>query len=426
MFAGLLLLIGEVTLGRARAALSTIAKDTAPSIIAAQAINVGLASLDGSVADMLLATTAEQRERAKAVFEESRVAITRRLIEAAQNITFGEAEKRPITTMFLELGRYLELVSDARNGRGQSGTSDAAAASYRRASELLHKTILEAGHALDRANSGRMTFAYDAQQSAITGTELFALLVGGLLMTTLVLAQIFLFRRMRRVFNLGLLAASFATLFFVIYLVSAFGNARDDLRVAKKDAFDSVHLMAEAQALVHDAYGDSRRFLLEGVNTTQLQADFDRKVTRLSTQPVPSEAILRELARKRVSFNGLLAKELKNVTFPGEDRLARQAIDDFAQFVGRDGRMRELARSNRGFAIELATGNRSDGLREAFNAFDDRLRQIIALNRREFDAVIDVGQQSLRRAAYMDPGFALLIALASFLGMRPRIREYAA
>jgi len=82
IFVGLLLFVGETTLGRARAALRTIARETAPSIVAAEAIGTALADLDANVANGLLGN-ATHRAAAEAAIERQRVVATEGVVKAA-------------------------------------------------------------------------------------------------------------------------------------------------------------------------------------------------------------------------------------------------------------------------------------------------------------------------------------------------------
>src|SRR5262249_48102099 len=134
--AALLLLVGEGTLSGARAAMKVVAKDSAPSIIAAQEISYSLADLDANAGNYLLGTKAHQQEALRTI-EQRRVTVTAKLVTAAQNITFGDAERVPINTMFDALGRYLELISEARY-RKDLGDTAGALLTYGAATDLMH------------------------------------------------------------------------------------------------------------------------------------------------------------------------------------------------------------------------------------------------------------------------------------------------
>src|SRR5436309_681979 len=93
-----LFIVGEATLSRARFAMKTIGRDAAPSIIAAQEISATLAELDVNAANYILGTVVHQ-QTAHQVYEEQRIRVTKRLVDAAENITYGDAEKQPILAL---------------------------------------------------------------------------------------------------------------------------------------------------------------------------------------------------------------------------------------------------------------------------------------------------------------------------------------
>src|SRR5258706_5380980 len=87
-----LFFVGEGTLSRARAAMNTIGRETAPSIITAQQISASLAELDASAASYLAGTLVHQ-QTAQQIYEETRIRVTARLVDAAESISYGDDEK---------------------------------------------------------------------------------------------------------------------------------------------------------------------------------------------------------------------------------------------------------------------------------------------------------------------------------------------
>src|SRR5262245_8052825 len=220
----LLLFAGEGTLSRARRAMKTIGKDAGPSILAAQEIRSALADLDANAANLLLGT-ANQRAEAQKVFERRRTQATGRLVDAAQNITY-EGERAPIVAMMDELGRYLEVVTEARL-RYETRDARGAVETYGAASGRMHDKILAAAQALDQVNRSYMDDVYEAQRRASAGAEGVAVVLGGALVASLTALQVFLFLRMRRILNPSLAAATAFAIFFTLHLAHAFGAARE-------------------------------------------------------------------------------------------------------------------------------------------------------------------------------------------------------
>jgi hypothetical protein len=417
VFAGLLFLMGEGTLGRARGAMKTIGRDSAPSIIAAQEIGSALVDLDANAANYLVGT-ASQRADAIRTYEARRVQATSRLVDAAQNITYGDAEKVPIHTMLEELGRYFELFAEARY-RHDAGDEKGSLEVYRNATNLMHTKIVVAANQLDRANRTYMDDVYAEQKRASQGAEGLAVALGGALLMALVMAQLFLLRKMRRLLNPALAAATVIAFGFIVYLVNAFGDARSDLKIAKEDAFESIHALWKARAIAYDANGDESRYLLDRAHADDYQAAFDARVHDLTTTPAA------KTAGRAGSFQGLFADELGNITFPGEREAAEQMIARYAEYYEIDRRIRQLEKmGNHAAAVELCIGSLSNESNAAFGRFDDALMNVVKINRDEFDDAIARGDAALGRAEWLDPVIVIAIALLSWLGLRARIREY--
>ena len=421
--AALLFVVGETSLNRARVATRTIGSDAAPSILAALEIRALLADLDASAANYLL-DSADHSAQASQTFEEQRIKAATRLVEAAQNITYGDAEKRPIVAIATDIGRYLELFGEAHY-RHDAKDLPGAIGAYRQATDLMHAKILPAAEALDKANKDMMNDVYDAQSSASGGAEALATLSGGALGVVLLWAQLFLFRRTRRIFNLPLVVATVLVVVFSGYLVSRFGAARADLKLAKEDAFESIHTLWKARAIAYDANGDESRFLLDA-DRERLYADaFKAKVSQLTTLPEFPSSYQTQINRlapgRQVTERGLFADEFNNLTFSGEREAAIAMAKTFAAYYAIDVQMRALQqKGDRAGATRLCLGRSND----EFARFDAATLGVIRLNMDVFQRVLADADRGLKNAEWLDPFFALAIALLGFLGIRARLREY--
>ncbi len=287
--AGLLFLVGESAVLEAAHAMKTVGHDTAPSIIAAEEVSSALADLDANAANYLLGNKWHQAQATKD-FERQRAVVTGKLVEAAENITYGEAERQPVKAIFDGLGRYLERVAEMRY-RKDTGDANGALVSYTAASDVMHREMLPASDRLDTANYAHMDAEYKSQRVQSEAAEVAAGAVGLGLVLVLVWAQIFLFRRTRRVFNVPLLAATLLATGFGIYLVRCIDVAREDLRVAKEDCFESIRPLWQARALAYDANGDESRWLLDRRNAETLDQAYRDKLKKLASVPRPDESI---------------------------------------------------------------------------------------------------------------------------------------
>ncbi len=97
-----------------RATLRTVGKDTVPSIIAAQHIKSAMADMDADAVNELLEPPSASAAALQA-YEDRRVEAAGALIGAAENITFGDAERLPIQSLQVGMGSYDRLIQRARD-----------------------------------------------------------------------------------------------------------------------------------------------------------------------------------------------------------------------------------------------------------------------------------------------------------------------
>lgn len=114
------------------------------------------------------------------------------------------------------------------------------------------------------------------------------------------------------------------------------------------------------------------------------------------------------------------------MTFDGEEAAVDADFALLADYVAVDDEVRSLERQGKhAQAVDRCVGSRDDQARAAFDRLDGALRKTIAINQRAFDAAATDSDCALARAEWLDPAFALAIALLAWLGMRARLREYA-
>jgi hypothetical protein len=420
--AALVFCVGLQALNADRAALRSITHDTAQRIVAADELNANLADLDTELANSLLGNAAD-RDVANELFELRRSAANRRLVDSAASVSTVDAERIPIVVLSEELGRYLELAARAQ-WLYDGGDKEGALSLLRLATNLMHARILPAAAVLDGATRAQMDLQYGRAQRDGTRYRLEALAAGAVLVGGLVAAQLFVRRRMRRRVTPPLLAATILAVAFTWYLLARFGGARENLRAVRDDAFNSIHALWRARALAYDAAGDESRWLLDRGRARDYDAAFHGKATQLLSRPGPWRVGSSDVASGRVT--GLLIDEAHNVTFAGEEDAANASIAAASGYLAADDHVRALEKQGKhSEAVETAIGTGADAARASFDRLDAALQRTIAINQEAFDGIAAASDRSLRRAEWLDPAFAIAIALLGWLGVRPRLREYA-
>jgi hypothetical protein len=159
----------------------------------------------------------------------------------------------------------------------------------------------------------------------------------------------------------------------VVYSGQRFNASDKDLTTAKEQAFESIHSLWQARAVAYLAMADLNRVPKDDVS-------FQAKVSEV---------------------RGHLGNELHNLTFEGEEQAARETEAAFSRYA-------------------------ADKTPESFRAFDKSLGETLRINQQAFDAAVDRGLKDVSGFEIAIPLQAALVALLAWLGLRPRIREYAA
>jgi hypothetical protein len=419
---GASLLLLMVTIAGAqgqRNAITTVGKDSVPSIITAQRLKDAMAGMDAFAASDFLeppnSTPIDLQEKPQKdadgktiqTFSERYSAASERLVAAAENITYGDDERIPIQTMQLGLGAYMTKIQQARDAhlRGDRlGTLSA----YRSATEILDTQLLPAADLLAEANLKKLEETYQ-RQSFDSARSLFLIVVFGLcVIVVLIKLQLFLNQRTRRTLNPFLLGATAIATIFLASTVSSLLSASGHLKVAKQDAFTSMYTLRQARAATYGANSDESRYLLES----------DRSL-----------ASTHELAfRKKVSeIRRFLEDGQKNITFPGEAVALDKNLDALSQYVMIDQQIRQLqAKGDRAAAIKLCLGNNPGESNWAFNQFRDANQKAYDLNKKAFDTAIAQSNQDIAGLEFNTMVVVLAIAVLTLLGLMPRLKEYAA
>jgi hypothetical protein len=436
-------IVGALVITDARQGVRTIGHDTAPSVVAAQAIRAHLANLDASAANAAL-TRGPARVQAWKDYAAEQAILSDYLVSAAQNITYGDAERTPILTIGTGAQRYADLIGQARAlmdapDSKPGGAPDAALSLIRRASGLLNSELLPAADALNDANETVLDDTWARRRAAFTEENLGLVAAALPACAVLVALQFWLAARTNRILNPGLLAATLVMAAATIWAVTDAGSSASALTSAKQDAFDSIRAIWKARAIAYSANADESYFLLDPTEKARYGLSFKDKIAELADSDVLGEASRRSYLDRRVSpfqrrgcvndhqqvFGGLLGAELLNVTFEGECEAAADAYYTLADYLHVDSQIRDLdAAGRRDAAVALNVGVAPGQSNHAFGVFDEALGKIIDINQSAFAASIALAERRLAPLPWLIGIGGALAWLFALLGLRPRMNEY--
>ena len=414
-------------------AFKKIASDSAPSIIAAQHIRASLADYDANLTNQLLCPPGSpDLKKAAENARSRRHEFTDSLLAAAGNITSPEAERGPLVTMVNELGDYEAEMSRARTLQAAGNPREATVAS-REASRRMHERILPAADALDAANSEVLDRTYAAQADRSFWSRVWMGTTGLFYLAALAGAQWALWQATRRRINPGLLTATGLTVCFILYGAAASHRSTQQLKITTRDALDSVRYLWKARSIAYDANGAESRWLYDQTQAAALAREFFDKAAQVCQ--LPAGTSFEELAtaastddryRPPPETRGLLAEELRNITFEGERQAAAAAVGAFGNYLEADQKVRLLeAAGHHDQAVALCLSDKPGGSNAAFEAFDQALDEVLNINIKAYERYDSEGVGNLRVFNWLIPGFAVIAACLACGGFRPRIKEYA-
>lgn len=429
--ASLLMLVSTINgIQGQRHAINTIGKDATPSITTAQRLKDAAAGMDAYIAKELLLPSGQNQDAVKG-YEERYEKLTQRLVAAAESISYGDKERKPIETLQLELGNYIAKIQQARDFHERGDTNNMVVA-YRSAAEIMDEKLLPAADALDNVNVDALNVTYN-QVKFDSGKSLFFIVISGVaLISVLVGLQIFLSQRTRRTFNPMLLAASAIAIAFLNYTTGAFVSASQNLRIAKEDAFTSMHTLRQARALGYMANAAQSRYLLDSAFALNHEQAFFNTIAKIAKLP-DGEAFTTFVAAAastpgyKPNFTGLLADQLKNITFAGEREATVKNLTTLGTYVAIDKQIRQLERSGKhAEAIALCLGNQPGQSNWAFDEFRLKANQkTFDINQAAFDKAIKQGFKDVDGFEFTTPVALSAIALLTLFGLLPRLKEYA-
>jgi hypothetical protein len=410
-----------VQLGVARndSTVRTVGRDATRGITVAQAIKLNLAELDEIVVQDLLDPASLGPSGFPDDYNAKRAELHDNLVLAASESSTGAAYRQPLVNIDYVLAHYHTLVKDAF-AASQAGDPARAAQLYGRAHAVVDDTLLSEADFVDKANTYVLNNTYDRQKARSASTVRLIVVSWVVLLAFLVVAQLLVARKFRRLVNLAMAAATVVAAVSGVFALSRLDESSSDLTTAREESFDSVHVLARARTTVVSARQAQAQLLLDPGRATDAQTAFDAQTRRLlriqGTQDVPSLARAGEVPD---GAGGYLAT-VANADVSGDrEAAARRALVAFGSFLADDGEMRQLVS---GGDVPAATARYESG--EAFTELTDAIDDAQAIDQATFD---DHAGAAADAAAHVDKitiAAAAGVLVLVLLGLYQRLREY--
>ena len=442
----LALLAGGLSLWAAHTigdAAQTIGRDAEPSVALALRMAATLADMDAaalvdSLTDNGAATGTSRR------FGEGVGQLASDVVAASQNITYGEAEAAPLRALQRALALYEAAVTEAR-GAGSAGDLWITSRRVQWASRVNREMARPPAEALAAANADELEQRYAAYRAT-------ALLYGGaafaafaVLVAVLVIVQVWLARRVRRLVNPLLATATVIAGAAGLWFATAVLTERADLRAAKLDAYDSLHVLFQAKGAVNALRAEMSLWLLDPSVRPRAQERMDATAALLLgtdlSKPAAVQALQADLdkalalERRGLAADalaqaphpgGLLGTEMDNVTFGAPEREA--ATDSIAWLARAESAIRAVqaqgGRQDHALVVTRWLDEAPGGPADDFAKLQAALDRTIAVNQGEFDRRVTSALGTARLMPAVTSGALVLAALLAAGGLWLRLREY--
>jgi hypothetical protein len=390
------------------AALEAASSRSFPSFVAAYDIRTALAKTDLLAAQTFLTGGVERLDLQLSYQAELSGAINK-------VTTYAGASNDPKDTEIVaaitgKIAVYSALVGQARAYR-RDGVP-LGAAYLRRASTIMQRDVIPDAEQLIVRSSDRL--AGDYRQATRAYQALTVCVLGGVLLATLLVAQVLVALWNKRVLNIGMALATVAMLLATGYLGWAWSAERARLREARDQGFTPMSLLSQSRSLALRARSDEVLYLIARGSGAVLQADFDQVVRELGYESNGTrrpDGSLVDLGSS-ASANGGRSVESE----VGE--LVRSYIETHKniQRLDNDGDFNAAV----DFTLDLDP-TKSGG---AFMQVDTALDRHATDARARFESAVSDAEWELRSTLVVVPPLVLAAIILCFYGHHRRIREY--
>lgn len=365
-----------------------------PLAVAAQNVYRALSDADATAAMVFLSGAQAQDAGVQRYNQDIQQVSNGLAAIAAESDGGGSGDLRQaVDRLLADVPVYTGLVGTAQADARQD--LPVGAAYLREASALMRSDLLPNAQAVLRAQTDRLA----ADATASRGPRA-ALVVAGLAFAVLVPAQCFIARRVRRRFNVGLVAATALVAVTTIWAAAAAASASGATGDARSHRSSADALVTTDQAVLQ-AHGDELLSLAaRGEDVGSYEADFQKAGARLSSLLAEDQSP--GMADARSGFHDWMtdhAALAQSASSPQPDNTANVK------------------------ALAQATGTQP-GTGTLFARIDGDVRDAIAAQEVAYRKAIEAVGSDLRGLA---TGSVVLITLAfaaAAFGMNQRLREY--
>jgi hypothetical protein len=376
-----------------------IAERTQPLSVDAVEVYRSLADADATVAQGFLVSSEEEKQAAQLRYDGAIEQAAASLVHAATQASEEGLSTERITAITEQLLVYTKLV-----GRAQA---DSDPERLREASGLMQSTILRRTEALQRDESGRLDEQY-RRTAALPST---ALGLAAVCLAALAFGQLFLFRRTKRVLNIGLLVATGLVLSTLLWWTVALSTSRPDLRSSQRRSQSITAALGPAQIASRQA------------RTSELLALASDPASDDDNFRAKMQIVARNDGDLQVVGGALGAA--RKLAYSADLERVEAALDETGAWLRAHERvLQELKTADLNAARELALSTEAGGAALAFNELNRILSEAVYEQGTTFKEDIGDARSELASLVPVTALAAVVSAVAAGLGIGRRLEEY--
>jgi hypothetical protein len=372
------------------------ARADAAQLVRIQAIRTSLVSADANLTNAFLIGGLEPPT--------ARTAYERGIADAAQSLADASGDNAHDATVLAKVNdvvtRYTGLVESAR-ANNRLGYP-LGAAYLRQATQLLRTDALPPLADLSMSVQHRVDHAYSSSAGAATW------LVVGLILSLAVLfvSQIWLNVRMRRTFNLPLVAATALTLVVGVVLAGVLAWSQSKAKDTRNGAYFATVELATARIDAFDAKSAESLTLIARGQGQAYEASFQNLAKNV-------QAILADVAARGGAPNARIASNQRVIREEFNDYLTLhkkiRTLDDAGNWDG---------------AVNLATGSLATDANVIFGGFDVGSGDALLARSEQLSGALSDARAPLTPFAWVALLAGIAAAVGAGVGISTRLREY--
>lgn len=361
-----------------------------------------LADADATVAGEFL-QAGEDLPEARSRYDEDLREAAIRLAHAGTLAGEPSLRTRRIAEIAAQLPVYAALVERARTERELRQPSGQF---LQQASDLMRSTILRLSDTLQRTESANLDAQYREARS-VPGTVLAFGLAG---LVTLALLQLLLFRRTKRIVNVGLLLATAGLVGAALWWAAALSATSSHLEAARDHSQAVTDGLGEAQIAARQARSSELLALVPGAGESR--QNFVDKMDVL-VRPDPGGRA-----------GGALGATLQFAGTAKERDAVALAVGDANAWLEAHAKVLALIDGNRAAEAVVMAIDSPSGSAPAFNALDKKLTEAIDDHDAKFRVDIDQATKALSGFVIGTGLLGLAAAAVAAWGITLRLEEY--